>query len=757
MASPRLPVIASGSTDAVMQTLTWMRKNDFRPVPLHPQSKAAISRDYAAIDYKPPGDDLWRTRSLGVGCVTGPRHHGPVDLDLDCEEAIFFADRFLPPTAAVFGRASKLRSHRLYIVDAASFEKQAFLDPIDANSCIVEARGDQGHQTVMPGSVHEATGELIEWSDVPFPDVPHVQADVLMLGARKIALATLISRHIWAPGYHNEPVKHITGMLFYLQWTEQEVVDLLSAVMEYHDDNDKSRVPTIRATFKRGEAGKKISGAGVLRKQLKNDDLVDRLLDLAGSPTINLLTEYNEVFAAVNVRGKFRIADFRAPQGEPPTFLQKDDFLNLTATDYSSVADDKGRPIPKSKLWLANSNRRAYHRVDFLPGLTADTHDDNNVMNLWTGWGLDTTADAPADGCDAWLDLLHDVICGGDDRKAEWLLHWFANIVRDPMEKSLTAPVLIGVEGAGKSLLLGYFGRILGRAYTVITKEQHIYGQFNAHLGSTLLLHSEEALYGGDRKHAGIIRSLITDEWSIFEQKGIDAFQVRNYLRLVLTSNEAHAAPAKPGDRRYSVYDIGERKLTIKLRDRVLREMKSTGPLALFHYLMNMDYDPDIARNNLKDDSLLALKAINLPPLETWWYSVLTNGCVLPDYLSWATKPEKDDWPDCVSSTALYVAMTIKMREMGVRTIPNETYLSFQLNRFVNVKLQRAQRNYDNPLIDEAPSIVNQMSARQSSIVNMPPLAVCRKAFEKHLGQKIEWPLDDDTKKSKPEKKDVEY
>jgi hypothetical protein len=37
-----------------------------------------------------------------------------VDADLDCREAMELAPLYLPPTGAIFGRASKLYSHRLY-------------------------------------------------------------------------------------------------------------------------------------------------------------------------------------------------------------------------------------------------------------------------------------------------------------------------------------------------------------------------------------------------------------------------------------------------------------------------------------------------------------------------------------------------------------------------------------------------------------------------------------------------------------------
>lgn len=739
-------VVAVGSSDAVMQTLAWVRKHNFKPVPTHPRSKAAIFRDYAKPDYKPPSDDLWRKNDYGIGVCTGPEQSGPVDVDLDCEEALFFASRFLPRTAGQFGRASKPRSHFLYRVDAQQFEKQAFIDPV-TNATIVELRGDGGHQTILPGSVHESTGEIIWWSDAVFPDIPTVTVDTLARSARKIAIATLIVRYVWQPGYHNEPTKHLTGLLYYLDWTLEEVEEIIQAVMDYTNDSDKSRIPTVRATFRRGEAGKKISGAGVLRKQLHDDRVVDKILEWAGSPTVNLLQDYNDRFATVTVEGKFRIAALDAAPGKPPTFFSKTDFLDKVATDYTEMeVDGKTKTVPKGRLWLASPRRRTYDDVDFRPG----EEDDGKTLNLWGGWAIQPSREAYEAGkCDRFLDLVFEVICGNDEDLAIWLMNWMANIVREPMNKSMTAPVIIGKEGAGKSLMVGYFGTILGPAYTVVTQDKHLIGNFNRHLAGTLLLHSEEALYGGDRKHANIIRSLITDEWRIFEQKGLDAKQVRNYLRLIMLSNLPHAAPAMPGDRRYTVIDMGNRMAHQDLLDAVIVEKNTDGPAALFHYLLNeFDYDPVLARKNVKNVNLTEMKTHNMTPFEAWWMEVLSSGTLLPDRLNWAQQPEKAFWPEVVGAPALYSAMEVSLKSRGVRAIPSNVAFGHLMERILGgVVLFRASKGYTNLAVGEpgVPQAWGLLNHRQVSYINFPGLEEARAGFEKYLGQKIDWPKVDNT------------
>lgn len=717
------------SSPEVLQTLQWVRKHGFRPVPLHPASKAAIFNKYIERDYKPPADDSWHRADLGIGVVTGPKAGGPVDIDLDCEEAIFFARRLLPETPAVFGRQSKPESHYLYRVTVKEQPKIAFMDP-ELGNTIIEIRGDGGHQTVFPGSIHQDTKELIEWSKVPFPEVPEIDEEVLNKAVKKIAMATLIARHIWKDGQRNEVCKYLAGMYYFLDWPMDDTIQLIELVMEYHGDTDRTRRLTIVNTYRKAELGNKVVGATTLRRFMGDPKVVDKILEWAGSPTINMMQEYNERFVVVSLEGKFRIADTDVSPGSPPVFYGKDDFLNMMATDYIEI---DGKNVAKGRVWLTSPRRRVAWQVDFVPG----NEDTGTVLNLWSGWPLE-----PTEGdCSGWEELLL-FICNNDIDLFRWMFNWFAGIVREPTKKPLTAPVIIGPQGAGKSLLINYFGQMLGGCYTQITNEEHIYGRFNRHLATTLLLHSEEALYGGDKRHRGIIKSLITDEFRIFEQKGVDAKQVPNYLRLILTSNELHAAPAELGDRRFTVIDMERRKAPDELIKKVLKELHSTGPAALFHKMMTFDYDPYVARTNIKNAALEALKTLNRDPVETWWYETLDSGHVLPDFLSWAQKPQEAPWPQIVSSTALYKWMVYNLKERGARNIPNEASFANQLNRMVGRKLNRGQVLFNNPMADGVPQVIHLLSARHNTIRNMPTLEECRKAYIEYRAQDVEWAED---------------
>jgi hypothetical protein len=100
----------------------------------------------------------------------------------------------------MFGRSSKPRSHALYNARYARTEKFMALD----GSMIVELRankttgaGDEGLQTVFPGSVHPS-GELVEWdTDYDQPTPREMKPDELRKCVARLATAALLVAIGW--------------------------------------------------------------------------------------------------------------------------------------------------------------------------------------------------------------------------------------------------------------------------------------------------------------------------------------------------------------------------------------------------------------------------------------------------------------------------------------------------------------------------------------------------------------------------------
>jgi hypothetical protein len=129
-----------------------------------------------------------------IGILVGAPSHHLVDVDLDCSEALELADRYLPVTQSLFGRASKRGAHRIYKAPGTKTAK--FVDPTRPASqgMLLEGRST-GSQTIFPGSTHPS-GEPIEWDNDGEP--ARVAAEQLVRACGRLAAACLVLRHLGA-------------------------------------------------------------------------------------------------------------------------------------------------------------------------------------------------------------------------------------------------------------------------------------------------------------------------------------------------------------------------------------------------------------------------------------------------------------------------------------------------------------------------------------------------------------------------------
>jgi hypothetical protein len=128
-----------------MRSLDALPGAQFVPVP--PGEKAARCRGWPDLRLSSDQAQQYLTGGGNIAMRLGRSSGDLVDADLDSREALALADLYLPPTGAVFGRLSKLRSHRIYRACGAVFA--AFADPLDG-SMLVELRADGRDGGIVP-------------------------------------------------------------------------------------------------------------------------------------------------------------------------------------------------------------------------------------------------------------------------------------------------------------------------------------------------------------------------------------------------------------------------------------------------------------------------------------------------------------------------------------------------------------------------------------------------------------------------------
>ena len=223
--------------------------------------------------------------AMNIGVQMGPKSGGLTDVDLDCAEAVQIAPHFLPPTGAVFGRATKPRSHYLYTSQDA--EDVSAIQHRDQNGAmIVELRvgASKGVQTMFPGSKHPDTGETVEWNVEGDPATTLFAT--FKHAVRMIAVASLLTRH-WpsASGSRHDLAMRVGGSLARAGLTDEDIDKIVAAVTaEARDEeaNDRrSAAAAAASAYRTGDAN--AYGFPALREAL-GGSVVAALSKMLGAP-----------------------------------------------------------------------------------------------------------------------------------------------------------------------------------------------------------------------------------------------------------------------------------------------------------------------------------------------------------------------------------------------------------------------------------------------------------------------------------------
>lgn len=358
-------------------------------------------------------------------------------------------------------------------------------------------------------------------------------------------------------------------------------------------------------------------------------------------------------------------------------------------------------------LWLNHPNRRQFQGLVFAPG---EKHP--GFFNLFRGFPIDPK---PGDASVYW-ELVKTVICGGNDKYYTYVRKWLAHLFQKPNVLPETAIVLRGKQGTGKNTFVGAIGRLVGQHYLELVNMNQLVGRFNSHLKDALLVHANEAVWGGDKQSVGAIKAMITDPICAVEQKGKDIISLKNYKRLIVSSNENWSVPCDLDDRRFFVLDVSEcHKEDEVYFAKIDQTLQGDGLAALMHDLITEDISNFKTRAMPQNNNNLDLKIMSSGSVTKWWYQILRDA-----ELRWNVDPsqldsKKSDWPDFIPKAALHGRYLNWCNDQKIHhpEIPSE--FGKQLTKLIP-SLSVGQRTVVKP---------------QTWVYLLPPLEECRKRFEK--------------------------
>jgi len=259
-----------------LQIAHWCLKNSIVPLPV--TGKRPTISDWP--NFCVTTEDLSQHFNGGrqnIGALLGPASQGLVDIDLDWPECEQLADAFLPSSWR-FGRRDDagefhLRHVLLRCKDATSQDWKAPASVFQKPLSIVQLLAG-GKHVVLPGSVHEGTGQEITWRDKPAADaLAEIPADQLLHAVNRLAGTALLAR-LWPDleGSRHEVALALAGACHHASWTFDETaamaIGLLTAA---HDEQKRDRIKAVQSTLQRAADGHAVTGFPKLAELLPPD------------------------------------------------------------------------------------------------------------------------------------------------------------------------------------------------------------------------------------------------------------------------------------------------------------------------------------------------------------------------------------------------------------------------------------------------------------------------------------------------------
>jgi len=363
--------------------------------------------------------------------------------------------------------------------------------------------------------------------------------------------------------------------------------------------------------------------------------------------------------------------------------------------------------IPIGKYWFNHPKRRQYEGITFAP-----KKETPNYYNLYQGFAVE-----PKKGnCELYLEHIYENVASGNDQINKYIIGWMADAVQNPSERPGTSIVFRGKMGVGKGISCSQFGKLFGPHFLHIQNSKHLIGNFNSHLKNALIVFADEAFWAGDKQAEGILKGLVTEEIFTIEPKGKDAFQIKNHVRLLVSSNNAWVIPAGLEERRFFVIDVGEKHMQDRpYFKKIVRQMDNGGREALLYYLLNYDLsDIDLGVFPMTI-ALFENKLHSMTNFQKFWFRKLEAGAQLNN---------EDYWIDGLIPAERFQNEFFEF--MGSKkTYEDKTSIGIELRKLVPW-VRRKQ-----------PMGTNR---KRYYAYQFPPLEECREFWEKRLRMKIEWP-----------------
>lgn len=283
----------------------------------------------------------------------------------------------------------------------------------------------------------------------------------------------------------------------------------------------------------------------------------------------------------------------------PGGVMLKPDQFRVIYGGYSFPMDPANERISRnawecfteSQSFRAPRAETSCFRPDLAPGSIIEGR-----VNTW--WPIET----PRREGDPSPFLNHLSKIAPDQKDREILLAYMAAVVQHPGVKFQWAPLVQGVEGNGKSLLISALAFAVGGKYTHLPKAEKIAPQFNSWMLGKIFIGVHDVYVPSDNRDViEQLKPMITEGSSEIEGKGRDQVTKEVCCNFMLNTNLKGALRKTRNDRRFAPFYTPQQEKADLVRDgmtggyfqRLYKWMKHDGGFEIVNHYLRTYQIPD--------------------------------------------------------------------------------------------------------------------------------------------------------------------
>ena len=221
---------------------------------------------------------------------------------------------------------------------------------------------------------------------------------------------------------------------------------------------------------------------------------------------------------------------------------------------------DCGKKKKFIRRWLEDPDIKRFSRMDWKPfNGTADGMPKGDLFNTFSGYCSDIEIIPVGADVDTLTSGIREVIlqlCEGNPLFAEFFTNWLAHAVQYPATKLPISIIHTGRQGTGKGMLFKALQNILGSLATTSSNPNDFMGTHATGVQEKILINMNECSSSRTFNMEANIKSLITEDTLILNEKYRAPRVVKNYARIWITSNKNNPInmDANSGDRRFVAF-----------------------------------------------------------------------------------------------------------------------------------------------------------------------------------------------------------